>query len=95
MSKRRKSQIALTRGDYVKQSNSGKPNMTSKVFEISRGNLNDAIELFLRQNSIINDDQTVTNINLGPTTPVKGRGDLISMSITLKQEATVINHNGT
>lgn len=68
--------------------------MTSKVFEISRGNLNDAIELFLRQNSIINDDQTLTElvIRLFPKGP---RSELITLEATLKQEATVIHHNGT
>jgi hypothetical protein len=97
MNRKQKRQNAPPRGVSVKQSNSGKPNMTSKVFEISRGNLNDAIELFLRQNSIINDDQTVTDIDFSPWTfkPKGDRKELLSIKLTLKQEATVISHNGT
>lgn len=68
--------------------------MTSKVFEISRGNLNDAIELFLRSNSIINDDQTVVNIEFQGPVNVP-RSGIVKLNINLKQEATVINHNGT
>jgi hypothetical protein len=94
MSKRKKSQIAPTRGDLKKNLNSGKPNMTSKVFEISRGNLNDAIELFLRQNSIIDDDQTVVNIEFQGAINVP-RSSVVKLNINLKQEATVITYNGT
>lgn len=68
--------------------------MTSKVFEISRGNLNDAIELFLRQNSIINDDQTVVNIEFQGSINVP-RSGIVKLNINLKQEATVIHHNGS
>lgn len=95
MKKKKKGLIAPQRpGDYARQSNSGKPNMTSKVFEISRGNLNDAIELFLRQNSIINDDQTVANIEFQGAINVP-RSETVKLLINLKQEATVIHHNGT
>jgi hypothetical protein len=94
MSRKQKRQNAPPRGVSAKQSNSGKPNMTSKVFEISRGNLNDAIELFLRQNSIINDDQTVANIEFQGAINVP-RSETVKLLINLKQEATVISHNGT
>lgn len=73
--------------------------MTSKVFEISRGNLSDAIELYLRQNSLINDDQTVTALHFTADADndkdVYYRAEVIPVRITLKQEATVIHHNGT